>query len=368
MAIIIKCKNCRKRLKDDSTCPYCSAIERTYILDYYPEGRNGSRIRQPLPEVNCFEDAREIELLIRTAGKEEKEAKKSFKGEKVKDLYPEYLEWTELHRMPSTVEDLRNSSRNIEKIIGSFEINDITAQHLALFQKVRHKQGVSNRTVNKEMDYFGGFLRWCREEKEIPIPKIKIKKLPYSRPIPTVLSMEEVTRIIDASIPFYKAFFLCLYTLGLRLSEVRKLKKTNVDFENKSVIVIQKGGRYKILPLNEWLEKALKEIIDPDKGEYIFESPSIRSKGKPITDVKKGLARACKKAGITKHVTPHLFRHSIATHLLGEDVNLRTIQEYLGHRDIGTTEWYTHVVTLHLKTAADKVFNKIKMSVSTTDD
>ena len=127
-----------------------------------------------------------------------------------------------------------------------------------------------------------------------------------------------------------------------------------------NIKMIQKGGEEKILPLNEMAAAAFRDLrpgkdaIGPEEAEkYIFLNEQTK---KPVTNVRYAILRACKKAGIVKKVHPHLFRHSLATHFLGADVNLRTIQTYLGHASADATEWYTHVVTGHLKNATDKIF------------
>ena len=80
----------------------------------------------------------------------------------------------------------------------------------------------------------------------------RIETLPHKRPVPMVLSPEEVPGILKAAEPFYRAFFLCLYTLGLRMNEARQLKWEDIDFKAHAVRIQQKGGTWKILPLSAW--------------------------------------------------------------------------------------------------------------------
>jgi len=152
--------------------------------------------------------------------------------------------------------------------------------------------------------------------------------------------------------------------------EAAGLKWEDVDFDNRAVRTRQKGGTFKILPMTEPLVTALTGI-KPQKlapGDHIFIS---RRTGRPIVNIRKAIENACEAAGIVKHVNPHLFRHSFATHLLGNGINLRTIQTMLGHADIDTTEWYTHVAMDHLREAGDAIENglsKKKQSVSTGNE
>jgi len=205
-----------------------------------------------------------------------------------------------------------------------------------------------------QLYYVMAFLKRCREEKNIAVRDVKMKKLTYARPIPIILSPAEVMRILEATTPFYRAVFLCLYTLGLRFSEAAHLKRDDIDFENKAVRTRQKGGSFKILPMSEPLIEALN-AIKPEKvqpGAHTFISSRT---GQPIVNIRKAIKNACEKAGIAKHVNPHLFRHSLATHLLGSGINLRTIQKMLGHADMGTTEWHTHVALDHLGEAGKAI-------------
>jgi integrase/recombinase XerD len=92
--------------------------------------------------------------------------------------------------------------------------------------------------------------------------------------------------------------------------------------------------------------RALADSKGSGQEDYLFANPR---NGKSILDVRGAITRICKAAGVAKKVTPHLFRHSIATHLMGVDVKLQMIRQYLGHAQIATTEFYTHVDLGHLR-------------------
>lgn len=305
-------------------------------------------------------------------------------GTTVDDLAEDYLAWYKMHRAKTTHREVCYVFRGvISNILGKVRVMEFGPQHVTLFKKMRlahrvydrkedkHKMSnrtVSNRTVNLELDYFSGFLKWCRREKGLEMTPPAIDKLPYKRPIPIVLSPGEIVRILDAADPFHRAFILCLYSLGLRFSEARNMRWEDIDFENKSVRVIQKGGSYKMLPLNDWVETAILAIRPEDPEDenvpvcpWVFESR--RNKGRPINNINKALALITKAAKIEKHVNPHLFRHSCATHMMGNDINLRTIQEYLGHAQVSTTEFYTHVVMGNMRKAATDTFRDLSTKI-----
>lgn len=361
MALITKCKSCHIRIqKDADKCPQCGNTEFSFFVDYWPDGRHGRRVIKILDaSVKDKNTAIAFEVELMAALRESRNPEVSViptASATCDDLFPDYLEWVRIHRMKSTYQEREYTMKTISGIIGNVPATAINQHYFSLYQQTRKAQGVSNRTVNKELAYVCGFLRWCREEKNMRVPDIKLKKLQYNRPIPIVLSPDETVRIINAADPFHRALFLCFYSLGLRLSEARFLKWGDIDFGNNSVRTIQKGGSYKILPLNDWLRKALRALKHESPGDYIFLNPAT---GRPVRDIRSALATACKKAGVIKRVYPHLFRHSVATHMMGEDVNLRKIQAYLGHSAISTTEWYTHVVTGHLRDATSDMFKRI---------
>jgi site-specific recombinase XerD len=319
-------------------------------IDYYPFGRKGRRIRTTISGTK--EEALIIEKAVRETNIEKLSKAQIPAGNIINDIFPYYLEWYDMHRSPTTYRDLAGVFKNhLKKHFGYLRAIEINLQHIEYYKRIRKIEKGHNRTINKELYYFSGFLRWCEKNGYIKQRIFKIERLPYRRPVPIVLSFDEVVRLINAAEPFYRAFFLCLYSLGLRFSEARYLKVEDIDRENKLVRVKQKGGTFKVLPMNQWLLNAI-DVIMPSKG-YIFVSPITRE---PIRDIRRALHRARNSSGIQKHVNPHLLRHSIATHLLGKNINLRTIQQYLGHSQISTTEFYTHVVLGHLKDASNAMF------------
>jgi len=282
----------------------------------------------------------------------------------VSRLADKYMEWYELHRQPKTVEDVKMVfKKHIEPAMGGVVAEDLDRQHILNYQ-IKRRALVSGRTVNKETAYLSGCLRWAERNGLITVRTWKFEDLPHARPLPNVLSADEVRRIIDAmeEEPFYKAYFLCLYAIGLRMNEARMIKVKDVDRENLTVTVKQKGGRFKRLPIPATLLAAFDAIAPEGKydGErYIFLNVH-QDEPKPIGQVRKAIARACKRAGITSHVSPHTFRHSFATNLMGEGVNMEIISKLLGHAEVKTTAFYTHVAQGHLRGASKLISDRLE--------
>lgn len=362
-----------------------------FVIDYYPHGRRGKRERMTLPETVQSEDqAGAIEDALKKAARNPDDISLP-SPTSIAELIPQYLAWYRIHRSPGTIKDITSAMKHFKRIVGEVRLSDLNSNHINLYKQIRQAEParptkpknkkikevspgsppadiktVSNRTINKELSYFSGMLRWCRDELKIQHREFKIYGLPYKRPIPIVLTLDECMRIFAAAEPFFRSFFYCLFILGLRFQEARFIRGTDIDLENRSIKVRQKGGSDKVLPLGDLILKELKSIMPKDPGQYVFLSRVLNRKGEraPIVNVKKALLRASRKAEIVKKVNPHLFRHSIATHLLGQGVDLRIIQKYLGHSSISTTEFYTHVNLEHLRKAGRVIDLDIEKLVS----
>jgi len=177
-----------------------------------------------------------------------------------------------------------------------------------------------------------------------------IPHLPFPRQekrLPTVLSVEEVTRFFQAvSHPRDRVALLTIYAAGLRISEVLGLKPGDIDSDRMLIHVRQgKGKKDRMVMLSPTLLEELRLYIRwarPHHWLFPGADPT-----RPLSN--RTLQRTCRltgeRAGITKKVTPHVLRHSFATHLLDAGTDLRVIQTLLGHRRVGTTTIYTHVST-----------------------
>lgn len=169
------------------------------------------------------------------------------------------------------------------------------------------------------------------------------------RKLPTVLSREEVQLLLNATTNLkHKCLLTTIYSAGLRRSELLQLRLEDIDSKRMLIKIRSAKGkkdRYTILSrtLVDLLEKYYGEYRP---GEWVFEGQNGGQYS--ATSIEKVFRSAVKKAGIVKHVTPHSLRHSFATHLLEQGINLRYIQELLGHSSPKTTQIYTHVASNEL--------------------
>jgi site-specific recombinase XerD len=193
-------------------------------------------------------------------------------------------------------------------------------------------------------------LKRCWSVEETPYPK-KVFRLP------TVLSQEEVTRLIDAArLPFHRILLMTLYATGARRAELTQLQVSDID-SPRMVVHIRggKGRKDRDVMLSPKLLQALREYWRWYKPKtWLFPGGRWHNSANPITG--KVLWNACQqaaqRAGIDKSVHPHTLRHCFATHLLEAGADLRTIQMLLGHRDLEETTIYLHLSERHLNATA----------------
>lgn len=166
--------------------------------------------------------------------------------------------------------------------------------------------------------------------------------------LPCVLSLDEVSALLGAlALPRYRAIVMVMYGAGLRITEALALKVSDID-GSRGVFHVRhgKGDRPRQAKLSPGLYQWLRRYWAAERPPlpFLFASPHT---GRPpgANSVRSAIALAVQQAGIRKHVTPHVLRHSFATHLLEEGTSLRVVQEMLGHRSIHTTARYTRVST-----------------------
>lgn len=225
-----------------------------------------------------------------------------------------------------------------------------TAEDLRLFQLHMANHGTSRITMNATITALRFFFEVTVDKLEIVS---KLKTVPVERKLPVILSQEEVSRLINATASLkYKAAFSVAYGAGLRISEIVSLKISDIDSKRRVIRVEQgKGRKDRYALLSPSLLKVLRQWWQEGhasgtllKGGWLFPGQN------PINPLSaRQLARACRAAAVSaeidKKVSMHSLRHSYATHLLEQQVDIRTIQVLLGHSKLETTALYTQVAT-----------------------
>jgi integrase/recombinase XerD len=201
--------------------------------------------------------------------------------------------------------------------------------------------------------FFLKVLRRPYRELDLVYPKLPER-------LPTVLSEEEVTKLIESACSSYHRVILTtLYATGMRRSELARLKIQDVDSHRMVIHIRQgKGGRDRDVTLSPRLLEVLRAYWEWRKPKvYLFPSLLRRRVEQPIHSktIWYAVREAARRAGIQKKITPHTLRHSWATHLLERGTDLKTIQVLLGHVDLETTTLYLHLSQRHLQAVVNPV-------------
>lgn len=236
--------------------------------------------------------------------------------------------------------------------------DELGAEHLRRFQLyLLQEKKLAPGTVEARMSALRFFFKKALRRHDIRLDDLPFPKTP--RRLPTILSPEEVTRLIEASTNLmHRTMLMVLYGTGMRRTEVSLLQVADIDSQRMVIHIRQgKGSRDRDVPLSGKLLEALREYWRWKKPKvYLFPStwghPGVEA---PISDkmIWYAVRQAARRAGLSKRIGPHSFRHSFATHLLEAGTDLRTIQLLMGHSRLEDTTVYLHLSRRHLQVAAN---------------
>ncbi|EEF58959.1 tyrosine recombinase [Pedosphaera parvula] len=244
---------------------------------------------------------------------------------------------------------------------------EVELKHLTAFlmfereRLVEVKEGQSPRKLSSESVYLEiaalrAFYKFAENEKILPLNIAESLSLPRRwKRLPKALSDLEITQLLTLEIPETprtlgdQAVLELAYASGLRLAELRNIRMEQLHLEVGFINVIGKGNKERVVPvgskavqaLQRYLESGRPKLVTPRSPANVF----LTMRGTPFAAVTlwKRIKDRVKRSGVARNVTPHMLRHSFATHLLEHGADLRVIQELLGHANISTTEIYTHV-------------------------
>lgn len=246
------------------------------------------------------------------------------------------------------------------------DIKEVTRKDVQNYLMTLRKKHLKSSSLSRKVSSISKFHDYCLSEKIVEENIIKhIPKPKQDKKIPSVLSLEDILKIIEtASVDSplglrNVAILELLYGSGLRISEMTALETSQLHLNEGVVHVMGKGHKERILPLSAYAVEALRVYLE--KGRiHLSKAPSpyvfLNRFGKSLSRVGffKILNELAFKSGIKINVSPHTLRHSFATHLLENGVDLRYVQEMLGHVDVSTTEIYTHINKTRLKAMYDQ--------------
>ena len=244
--------------------------------------------------------------------------------------------------------------------------DDLLETDLYEFLKYELSIGLSISTSLRRLSCMRSFFLFLKREGYYngSIPDIETPKKP--KHLPNCLTEDEVEALLNApdiTSPGGlrdKAMLETMYSSGLRVSELLKLEKSQVNLSKGVITVFGKGAKERKVPIAdyavEYIKQYIKEVRSKNENsgsKYLF----LNRKGEPISRVYffKQVKKYSELAGIETNVSPHTLRHSFATHLLNHGAQLRIVQGMLGHTNIATTQIYTHVSSDKLKSDYDKI-------------
>jgi integrase/recombinase XerD len=244
-------------------------------------------------------------------------------------------------------------------------LESVTRDNLVEFLASLYRQKLESRTVARHLVTLRNFFRFAQLQELIsadPCQNLESPKI--RRSLPGYLRLEEIERLLaqpDDKTPLGlrdHAMLDVLYSTGLRVSELISLRVMDLDTEVGCIRCIGKGDKERIVPIGKkalalverYLRDARPKLIGKGK-QALATTLFINRRGAPLSRVGvwKILSAYGRKAGLRSALTPHMLRHSFATHLLERGADLRSVQLMLGHSDISTTQIYTHVVEERLK-------------------
>jgi integrase/recombinase XerD len=221
---------------------------------------------------------------------------------------------------------------------------------------------MSGESVYLEIAALRAFYKFAENEKILPANPAENLSLPRRwKRLPKALSSDEIKKLLEPEKPETpeslcdQAILELAYASGLRLSELKNLRLEQLHLDAGFINVIGKGNKERVVPvgkkaveaLNRYIEAGRPKLVTPKSPANVF----LTQRGTAFASVTLWLhiKNRVRRAGVERNITPHMLRHSFATHLLEHGADLRVIQELLGHASIGTTEIYTHVAGSRLR-------------------
>lgn len=284
---------------------------------------------------------------------------------KIEETIKEYLESliTELHLSINTKLAYQNDLIKYQEFLKEkkiIDIKNIKKEDILSFLDKLKKDNLKPQTIAHYLTSIKNFHRFLIQNNYLKIDVAKsIERPKLSKKLPNVLSIEEVTKLLDIKTitPFdyrNKCMLELLYGTGLRISELLNLTINDIDIINCTIHCIGKGDKERIVPINDFIIESLHNylnvrpiLLKKKTTKELF----LNGRGNKLTRIGffKVLKRLLLEKGINPNISPHTLRHSFATHLLEYGADLRVIQEMLGHSDISTTRIYTHITNKKIR-------------------
>lgn len=255
----------------------------------------------------------------------------------------------------------------------AIELASVSADNLRSFLHYLKHEEIGARSMARKISTIKLFFRWAQERLSWKVSTDQLRAPKLEKKLPTYLKPSEIELLLqtahaDSSLHGKRnsAMLYLLYATGMRISELINLELSHLQLESALIYVLGKGGKGRLVPIPEHITSMIRNYIDTVRPQLMpvemvnatsFLFPVLYGKAaKPISRQSFWmiLKELCERAGIKRSISPHMLRHSLATHLLQQGANLRSLQMLLGHENLATVEIYTHLEKSHVRKVYDK--------------
>jgi integrase len=320
---------------------------KNWYIDYYVKGHRKRKKIGPSKKL-----AEQVLKDVQT-----KIAKKEYLGileeKKIlfEDFAQQYLEYAKANKAQST---FRRDQVSVDHLVQAFKgkyLFEIAPEIIEKY-KVSRLEKVEPAPINRELACLRHMYNKAIEWGYVKINPVKgIKRLKEPPGRLRYLKPEEVKKLLDACHGHIRPIVVTALNTGMRKGELLNLKWADIDFENKKITVVNsKNNESRVIPINQTLYDELLDLSKRSNGEYVFSERN----GVPFRDIKKGFSAALKRAGI-EDFRFHDLRHTFGSYLVMQGVDLRTVQQIMGHKDIKMTMRYSHLSPGHIQEAVKRL-------------
>ncbi len=298
----------------------------------------------------------------------------------VKDYLPQFLDWIQIEKGLSPI-TRKNYAKFLDKFFEFLSLRNkeglkprqITPELVWQYRAWLANQGLKKTTQGYYLIALRALLSFFleREIESLAPDKVKLPKKPEERKI-QFLTLEQIERLLEAPDTTTlqglrdRAILETLFSTGMRVSELIALNRDQIkppkNEKELELAIKGKGGRVRTVYLSEralfWIREYLKARKDIEKPLFVNLSPKKRYSRLTPRSIERIVKKYALLAGLPLYVTPHTIRHSFATDLLSKGVDVRIVQEFLGHKNISTTQIYTHITSKKLKEIHEKYHGK----------
>lgn len=279
------------------------------------------------------------------------------------------------HTIRNYVSDLEQFHRYLtltepDRRIKTFPVQKLDTQLIRKYLGYLHDQSIQKASIARKISTIRSFCRYLCRQNVLQFNPAKLIRSPkVAECIPNHLTVEDCVTLIEAadlSTPKGRrdrAILELLYACGLRVSELASLNIADIDFKNTLILVRGKGKKERLVPFGKYCHVALKTYLEEHRNRHPVDTSyplflnNLRTR-LTSRSVGRVIETYLRRSGLNQKISPHGLRHSFATHLLNSGADLRSIQELLGHKNLSTTQKYTHLSIGHLMEQYDKAHPK----------